>query len=149
MVNTAIFNGWSLVQLEPEHESMSGARGLLCKRTSEGNIDEDAGFIGRSDLKIQFGHPEYSAGDTMIEAEFKNLAVRDNLAWYDQHNSLLAQILQPLIGEHAFLSAAILSNGLKVIMLEDPQSCEEFHQMHLWPPGAGMPLVTFSFKLLD
>ena len=114
---------------------IAGARGILARRGPEGEIDENAGYYGRTDRLVKFGHPDHE-NRTLLVAEFKfHLSRPSNDVWFTQSNCQLAQLMVSLVGHFSMFGLAMSNYGLKVLMMEPPQDPEGMTEFSIWPPG--------------
>ena len=122
-------------------ECYTAASGFLAKRAFPDRndvIDEDAGYMGKTDAVLFFGCPEEREEDVACAIEFKYLktpGLVNGHRWITVSGALLAQILQSMVGHDAPVALAMTEQGYKIFFKELDPCGDGSTLIYAWPPG--------------
>ena len=150
-----------LAQTSPEAEQYvkddceryAAASGFLCKRKYPGRddvIDEDAGYMGKTDCVFFFGSPKELQDEILCAIEFKHLKTPNIVVghrWMTVSGALIAQILQSLVGHDAPVGLAITEQGFRVFVREEVEDGTTV--IHTWPAGENFYYPHFEGPVED
>lgn len=114
---------------------MSAASGIAAKRISRSSnqVDLDAGFRGKTDFQLAYGHPGNGRFPLLV-GEAKHFRTRPRMSrpWYEIAPNHLPELMQSLTGKLPTLAVAFCNYGMKVFRVDTLNGVSTISQS---PPG--------------
>ena len=112
---------WSR-RVKPKKNRLCGPAGVLAKKKPGLDaVDEDAGYRGKTDFEVKFGHEAYG-GKVLMTDEAKFFEEKPDMTrpWIELVDNHLSEFMLSLVGKLATVAAATCNYGMKVVLVETP-----------------------------